>query len=58
MKKRTLLALTASVVFAATITSCGSDSAKSADAPAKEEAPVTEEVAEEGYRRQKYDGSY
>lgn len=50
MKKRTFLAITASVVFAATITSCGSDSAKTNDEAAEEvvaEEVITEEVATE-----------
>jgi cytochrome c len=46
MKKRTFLAITASVVFAATITSCGSDAEKPADAVV-EEVVVEEVVAEE-----------
>jgi len=45
MKKKTFLAITASVVFAATIISCGSDSAKETESHAGE--VVAEEVAVE-----------
>jgi len=44
MKKKTFLAITASVVFAATIISCGSDSAKETESHA---VVVSEEVAVE-----------
>lgn len=56
MKKKTFLAITASVVFAATIVSCGSDTAKNeehtaeehtAEEAATEVEEVTEEVVEE-----------
>jgi len=47
MKKRTFLAITASLIFAVTITSCGSDSAKANEGHAEEsveEVAVVEEV--------------
>ncbi len=47
MKKKTFLAITASVVFAATITSCGSDAAKSTETAVEETAEAVEEVVEE-----------
>lgn len=47
MKKRTFLAITASVVFAATITSCGSETAKTNEAVAEEVVAEIEEVVEE-----------
>ena len=47
MKKRTLSAITAVTVFAITIVSCGSDTAKTETKQVEETAEVTEEVATE-----------